>query len=197
MKMEIRANAEVAEAPVGDENLSGYTYAIAFLHFGALALGYMSVTILSKVEGGERGLSEIADYLAGAELWVFLVPLVWWLATTTVMEVCPPRLARQIVNWTGGVRPFVSSRSWSLRCSDCGGPFGHPGYLIGRPAPLPSWDRRSRAIPFPGRLIAHVGCDGDRDGKAVGQPDQDDRFALAGAEACGVDTEGEDRRRVV
>jgi hypothetical protein len=39
MEMEIRANAEVAEAPIGDENLSGYTSAIAFLQFGALALG--------------------------------------------------------------------------------------------------------------------------------------------------------------
>jgi hypothetical protein len=103
MKMNICDNAIAAGPPVDEDNLGSSTFAITLLQFSSLALGYMTVTILNKVEGGEDGLSGIANGLANAGLWVLLIPLVWYVAATIVARVCGENLARQVIGWTGGV----------------------------------------------------------------------------------------------
>jgi hypothetical protein len=103
MKTNVCEPTRTARVAVSGDDLGGYVYALALVQFAALALGYMSVTILDKVEGGASGLSQIAGGLVGAGMWMFLVPLIWFLAAMATLEICPRTAARHIVRWTGGL----------------------------------------------------------------------------------------------
>jgi hypothetical protein len=108
MKLDAHKNIRTVEALLGEEDdLGGYAYAIALLQFAAMALGYMAVITLDKVEGGGNGLSKIAGVLADAGLWLLLIPLGWYVGAMIVMRACPPKTAQQIIAWSGSLLAVV------------------------------------------------------------------------------------------
>ncbi|MEX1119321.1 MAG: hypothetical protein WEB60_11070 [Terrimicrobiaceae bacterium] len=79
----------------------GYAYALAIAQFATLALGLMAVSILTKVDGGERGVSAIAAGLMNIGLLAFLAPLAWIIFALVIVSCRPEKQARRVVSSTG------------------------------------------------------------------------------------------------